>query len=278
MARDVPVGSDRRGPVLGSGRSEGGRAGRTPILLTVWMVDGGTEMAVTAYSVTPDGPLIAPVGNCNGQGVTPTPSSSTVRPAVDPSLSADTERIVSPFQCEFAFPAAESADDRLSVVARVASADQIRAEFERRFGNQPPTTEVGDADGVWATTTGMPPTAGGVIAETSGYDPRDPSAGGRHVLSAGPGAYRLVSEAVSFVGVRDGVVVATVTPSDDGATPGVVLDRVSQEDEVDAFLLDRSALTACDTRVDDLDALDLYVIAGYNDQGVTYAWSEVPQP
>ena len=212
-----------------------------------------------------------------GECSTPSPT-----PSPDPSLAADFQYVVdnSPFQCGFTFPTESGGTDELGVIARVVSADDLRSEFDRRFGSQSPTTDGGAGAAVWATATGMPTSTGDVIATLSASDP---AAGSGTIIagtdSRGPGTYRLLPGGMSFVGARDGVVVATVVPGYDGATPGMVLDRVGVDADPEAFLLARSALTACTSTVGSLDSLDLYAVAGYDKNlGLVYAWTEVPSP
>ncbi len=210
-----------------------------------------------------------------GECYTPSPM-----PPGEPSLTANRDAVVSPFQCGFEFPTNLQATSELGVVARVVSADDLRSEFDRRFGNQSPTTDVGEGAAVWASATGMPTSTGDVIATVS---VTDPSAGSGSItgwsVSREPGVYQLLPGGLSFVGTRDGVVVATVVPGYDGATPGMVLDRDGVDADPDAFLVDRSALTACTSTAGSLDSLDLYVVAGYDaNPGLVYAWNEVPAP
>jgi len=198
----------------------------------------------------------------------------------DDCYTPNPEDVVSPFQCGFTFPTESGGTDELGVVARVVSADDLRSEFDRRFGNQSPTADVGAGTGVWATAKGMPTSTGDVIATLSASDPAAGSGsitGG--TASRGPGVYGLLPEGMAFVGARDGVVVATVVPGYDGATPGMVLDRDGVDADPDAFLVDRSALTACSSTAGSLDSLDLYAVAGYDKNlGLVYAWAEVPAP
>jgi hypothetical protein len=250
--------------------------------------------------------------DCYTPSPTPSPTPSVApSPSHDPVLITElrgylrAKDVASPFQCGFTFPTESGGTDGLAITARTASADEVRAEFERRFGNEPLTTYAGDAAGVWATASGMPLTASVYRKGLSVLDPLG-TAGFNNVLEGVPGAAQVVAHGMSFVGVRDGMVVATVAPAKDGTAPGVALAPDGAPDSVvlpgsdgaapgmvlenflgsdpSAFLLDRSVLTACDSNAGNLDSLSIYAIAGYAPEfssaeaHMTYAWTVVPTP
>jgi hypothetical protein len=269
----------------------------------------GSSLPSVAKSVEP---TPSPSDDCYTPSPEPSPTpSSAPSVALDPVLITElrghlsAEDVTSPFQCGFTFRTESGGTDGLAITARTASADEVRAEFERRFGNEPLTTYAGDAAGAWATATGMPLTASVYRKGLSVLDPLG-TAGFNNVLEGVPGAAQLVAQGMSFVGVRDSVVVATVAPAKDGTAPGVVLAPDGAPDSVvlpgsdgaapgmvlenflgsdpSAFLLDRSVLTACDSSAGNLDSLSLYAVAGYApefssaDAHMTYAWTAVPTP
>lgn len=226
---------------------------------------------------------------CN---VLATGPDASAQPSPSPSESATAAEDVtdpayaSPFQCGFEFSTPESGTEELGIGVRTASVGEIRAEFDRRFGNQPPTVDVGTDAGVWATVTGMPGGTGEILGALSVLDPR--TTDGNVSVSVNfpdtePGNYQIIPEGISFVGVRGGVVVARVEPGYDGATPGVVLDSDGLRVDPAAFLLDVHALTACDAVTVSPDSFAVYVVAGYDTApltagNTTYAWKEVPAP
>lgn len=274
------------------GRSVAGRVRRRRTVRAAG-VGGGTMLTAGALAIgatsIPWGTLgEATVGGIGETGsATPALSQSASQgpsPSTGPSSTHTPAPGVadSPFQCGFEFPTPTSEPDELGITAREVSGDEIRAEFDRRFGNQSPTTDVGTGDGVWAIVTGMPGGQGGTIpGETSVLDPHDPD---RTYVAGRPWASEFIAEGVSFVGVSNGVVAAIIVPADTGVTPGFIDDREAQGSDLDAFLVDRAALTLCDTTGEGLDQLTLYVVAGYVTQlgdtttGPTYAWREVGGP
>lgn len=207
-----PSGATEVVPYSGAGEVRVDVPDGPSILLSVWMIDGGTEMAVTAYSVTPGGPLIAPVSDCYSQGATPTPSSSTVRPSTDPSSAASAEQITSPFQCGFVFDTESHDAPHLTITATAwttpagnagvgdNSADPVWPGFASDAG-------LSAVHGVARATVGADQSGFDNLAPTlaGGMDPADPTGSRNTAESAIVGA--------SFVNVRDEVVVGTLGAS-----------------------------------------------------------------
>ena len=226
------------------------------------------------------GPKTVTSGDCATQSPSPTPNALTRSPSPSPTLAARSEDVASPFQCGFEFPVPEYATEQLAIAVEPVSNQEIGAEFNRRFGADAPTSEVEAGNGMWATITGMPGGSGAIITETSVLDPLDP---GRTYVASRQWAERFIAEGVSVVGTLDGRVVATVVPEGSGLTPGFVSDRLAEGANLEAFVFDRSALTACDADVD-FDALSFYLVAGYaiadgsTVSGPIYAWQEAPVP
>lgn len=249
------------------------------ILLSVWMIDGGTEMAVTAYSVTPGGPLIAPIDDCYSQGATPTPSSSTVRPNVDPSLAASTEQVTSPFECGFVFETDASDAPHLAVTATAwttpaGSASWGDNSLDFVWTDGLVDTSANAAHGVAKQSLGNP-SAESVV---SGMDPGDPAV---RAEWGGPsdGTYT----GVGFVSVRDDVVVGILRLDfNAGVAPFAV---TGMGDQFAASLSDpESAFVACpgeepgDVSVDVYFVVSAVTMKGGDPNpvaGPEYAWSHI---
>jgi len=202
-----PSGATEVVPYSGAGEVRVDAPDGPSILLSVWMIDGGTEMAVTAYSVTPGGPLIAPIDDCYAQGATPTPSSLVVRPSTDPSLAASTERIASPFQCGFFFDKESSDAPHLTITATAWNTPAGSASVGDNSGDAQWTdgtldTSGNAAHGVAKTSLAAASSGGGV---SGGRDPADPAVR-EEFGNYNNGTFT----GVTFVSVRNGVVVGTL--------------------------------------------------------------------
>jgi len=260
-----PSGTTEVVPYSGAGEVRVDAPDGPSILLSVRMVDGGTEMAVTAYSVTPGGPLIAPIGDCYAQGATPTPSSGTVRPSTDPSLAASTEQITSPFQCGFVFDTQSLDAAHLTVTATSVMKSTA-------------VSSVGDnsVDPGWtALTAGGGVTAVHAVAHTSvgadqsGAESRVPIALGGQDPAASTNPTHFGNALVlggAFVSVNDGVVVgiertAGIGESTADVSPSAV---TSLDNNQVAFTLQApvTAFEPCPGAAQSAVSVDVYFVAG----------------
>jgi hypothetical protein len=244
--------------------------------LTVVAVDF-TELAelTTVPSVAPASPQPSPVPvvTC----VTPTPDASesaspmpTVSTSALPEASpADPDLtwtwnpddpLNNPFQCGFVFPATEEGSPDFRVEGDLTTDTEIRATFSEWYGNQAPTTEVGD--------TGAPAYHASVDYDATGF-------------AAGVVDPALVTESenafgIGFVAVRDGVVVGTISPESDGTTYGMIQDRDGVAGPAEAFLWDPAAFAACGS--ESLDGVQIYAVAGLGGEvGGAYSWSRITE-
>lgn len=80
----------------------------------------------------------------------------------------------------------------------------------------------------------------------------------------------------TFVAVRNGVVVGTVVPGDEGQTPGVVADGDGAGNPLEAFMWDLDALTPCGAA--GVDGAQIYALAGFGQDGdFAYAWKNLSE-
>ena len=151
--------------------------------------------------------------------------------------------------------------------ARPTTDSAIRKVFNQWYGNQAPTTEVADSGAIaYHASLGS--------AEITGLsNSLDPAS--RQSVQASRD-YDRPSLGFTFVAVKDGAVVGTVVPQDDGSTPGMLADRDDTAAPEEAFLWDLAALTPCGTT--SIDGAQIYAVAGYGRaEDFAYAWKNVSQ-
>lgn len=197
-------------------------------------------------------------------------TSPTLSPSAspNPAYSWDPEAPAgSPFQCGFNFPSDESGTDALRVFGAPTTASAIHKVFEQWYGDQAPTTEVGDTQAP-AFHAGLG--SSDVIGATSSRDPAS------HESVQASRAYDIPSLGLTFVAVRDGVIVGTVVPGSDGETPGVVVDRDGEANPEEAFMWDLDALTPCGAS--SIEGAQIYAVAGFGRDGdFAYSWIYVSE-
>jgi len=240
--------------------------------IVTMQVDGessGSEDIVTVGSATPSITSVqssVPVPSVTCEPVTPVPSASA-SPSVEPSTSPDGSSepspatdVDSPFQCGFVFDADEHGIDDVRAFGAETTDTAIRAVFADWYGNQAPTTEVGDT---------------GAIAYHATLDAG--ALTGAQVTAADPASVRhdVLPNAVglSFVAVRDAMVVGVI-PTETNHATGLVVDSDGEGGPLEAFLWNTDGLTACGTA--SVDGADIYAVAGTSDgSAVDYSWIKV---
>lgn len=252
-----PSGATETVPFTGAGEVRVDVPDGPSIVLTVWMVDGGTEMAVTAYSETPGGPLMTPHSACDTQGATPTPtpSSSVVRPSADPSLAARTERVTSPFQCGFVFDQDSSDAPGLEVTGTAWVTPAASSDWGDNSGD-PQWDDSASSFGENAAHAVVHVSAGDWVGVSGGRDPGDAA-----VRAAYGGYNDGTYTGVTFVSVRDGVVVGTFI--DDLASSDAVMTLSAMDDGniVTGLHHPESAFEACPGEQPSDVSVDVYVVA-----------------
>ena len=208
------------------------------------------------------------------ESATPTPTvsaSPTAAPSTSPSPIAsqtgDVATADSPFQCGYVFETDKGGSDTLQIFGASTTDSEIHSIFDEWYGNQAPTTDVGDSGAVAFRAALAPAEVHGATST------RDPASDESVATSRN---YDMPSVGFTFVAVRDGAVVGTVIPGDDGQTPGVVVDRASENGAEEAFMWDLDALTPCGAS--SIDGAQIYAVAGYGQDGeFTYAWHYLPE-
>jgi len=283
-----PSGATEVVPYSGAGEVRVDVPDGPSILLSVWMIDGGTEMAVTAYSVTPGGPLIAPVADCYSQGATPTPSSSAER----------TEQIASPFQCGFVFPSATQSVEGMAIEdTGWLIADEVLARLDRRLntnldssgnrvsGPHVPVSVHVDATQLLPTFSLVDPAGPAITGGYSGAeDPvlNPPTIDG--ITGPAGAEIKESAEGLTFVAVSQATVIGTIiNPWQPEAAPHVTWTNTSLPDSL-TLINPEGAFAACPGATLGKD-FDVYAVAGRmtmdSDRVTTgpfYVWSEIAKP
>jgi len=195
-----------------------------------------------------------------------TPSvHSSVSPAPTPTPTLPVATANSPFQCGYTLPTDEHWSSHLGVRIFSLQTATLHGGVWNRINEV--LAETGGASGTWpqfeAALTGD--SAENATIDNTSVD--DPSNGG-HLYG------------LSFVAVRDGVVVGTVEPSAEGTTPRVIYYKSPDSGTLFGFLMSNDptgmdALTPCAGTATGLEGAELYGVAGYNmDTGFpgSYSW------
>jgi len=232
----------------------------------VWHVDatsGALELVTDASgaAVAPPSPAVTCVTE------SPEPSESATVPvtptsSASPTPAGSAEVADSPFACGFVFTADEFGTDALRVFGAATTDSAIRDTFEQWYGDQAPTTEVGDAGALayHASLQSGPLTDFQVTAA-------DPGSIRHDVLPSAVG--------MSFVAVKDGTVVGTI-PTDTNTAPGLGVDSDGEGGPLEAFLWNLNGLAPCGFT--SIEGAEVYAVAGLaDDESADYAWIKVSE-
>lgn len=222
-------------------------------------VDGPQAPAVTCVTTTPE----------HSASASPMPTVS-VSPPPEPS-AADAgvtwtwdpaDPLNNPFQCGFVFPASYGGTSELRVTGDLTTAAAIRATFNEWYGNQAPTSEVAGTEELAYHATLEGGSLEGVQVTAA-----DPASVGHEVLPSAVG--------MSFVAVRDGVVIGTI-PTETNNAPGLAVDGAGGGGPLEAFLWDLDAFTPCGATTS--PGIEVYAVAGLADaESATYSWTKVTE-
>ena len=218
-------------------------------------------------------PMGEPTVTCVTVDPAPTSSavpSSSLEPSATPVATQTTRPVAigdTPFQCGYLFASDESGTDALRVSGSPTTDSAIHQVFEQWYGEQAPTTEVGDTGAI-----GYHASLGSADV-TGSSSSRDPAS---HESVQTSETYDMPSLGFTFVAVKDGVVVGTVVPQEDGSTPGMLADRNDTAAPSEAFLWDLAALTPCGSA--SIDGAQIYAVAGFGQDGnFAYSWMKISE-
>ena len=220
------------------------------------------EPTVTCVTVDPAPTSSAVPSSSLEPSATPVAMSPTAEPTTVPGLAWSWDPDVpagTPFQCDYHFPVGEFDSPGLTVSGHATTQSAVRQAFMDEYGDQPPTSDVADSQG---------------LAYAGTLDLADP-----HILVSGPNQPLAQSGGrgvgATFVAVRDGVVVGVIVPPADG-TQGIVLDHgVAGPFEANFWELD--AMTACGWP--GLENADIYFVGALAEKNGAffYSWTKVSE-
>ena len=225
--------------------------------------------------------IVPPVSSCNTQGATPTPSSSVVRPSVDPSLAASTERVTSPFQCGYFFDRQSSDAPHLKVTGTASTTSAGTTSTGDNSGDAAWTNGTVDKSGNAAHGVANESLGGGssAVYVSGGTDPADPA-----VRAKSDNYKNGTYKGVGFVSVRDGVVVGTLSQHSTGSAPRLSVNIMGEHGFAASLSHPESAFDACPGEAPSTGSVDVYFVASAVTMksgepnpvaGPEYAWAEL---